>query len=65
MGYQAVRTDRWKYIHYRRPARTPTSSTIWRAIPYELKTVVQRPGPASRRSRNSNAELRRLLDETP
>ena len=63
MGYQAVRTDRWKYIHY---LELPNSDELYdlKSDPYELKNLI---ADASLNSTLADLkiELPRLLDQTP
>jgi N-acetylglucosamine-6-sulfatase len=63
MGYQAVRTDRWKYIHYRDLADCDELYDL-KSDPYELSNRI---GDASLNSTVADlkTELRRLLDQTP
>lgn len=60
MGYQAVRTARWKYIHY---TELPDSDELYdlRADPYELDNVIARCGTPLPQLK---ARLRQLLKET-
>jgi N-acetylglucosamine-6-sulfatase len=62
MGYQAVRTERWKYIRYTELAGMDELYDL-RADPYELKNVVGEPG-AREALAGLKAELERLLRET-
>lgn len=60
MGYQAVRTDRWKYIHYTELAGMDELYDL-KADPYEMKNLVaDAQAPLTR----MQAELHRLLKET-
>ncbi len=63
MGYQAVRTDRWKYIHYRDLIDSDELYDL-HADPYEL---TNRISDASLKSTLADlkSELRQLLDQTP
>jgi N-acetylglucosamine-6-sulfatase len=62
MGYQAVRTDRWKYIHYR---DLPNSDELYdlASDPYELKNLAGDPAQRPALARLQD-ELARLLAET-
>ena len=63
MGYQAIRTDRWKFIHYRELLNSDELYDL-KSDPYELKNLVQEPAAQSTLA-NLKSELRRLLDQTP
>jgi arylsulfatase A-like enzyme len=63
MGYQAVRTDRWKYIHYRDLQDSDELYDL-AADPYELKNIFSAPERAPIVA-ELQAELRRLLEQTP
>lgn len=54
MGYQAVRTEAWKYIHY---VDLPDSDELYdlNRDPYEMRNLIRSPGAA--------AELQKLKDE--
>ena len=56
MGYQAVRTDRWKYIHYRELDNADELYDL-KADPFELDNRIARD-PA--RLRDMRARLTRL-----
>jgi N-acetylglucosamine-6-sulfatase len=62
MGYQAVRSSRWKLIHY-------TDQTGFDELydlqndPYELKNIINDPAAADARAKMQN-ELHQLLAET-
>jgi len=62
MGYQAVRTNRWKYIHYR---ELPDADELYdlHADPYELLNRIKEPA-LKQTLAELQAELRRLLDQT-
>lgn len=62
MGYQAVRTERWKYIHYTELEGMDELYDI-QADPYEMKSLVQDPS-AQEPLRTLKAERQRLLQET-
>jgi len=62
MGYQAVRTERWKYFRYTELEGMDELYDL-RADPYELKNVVREPG-AQKAQAELRAELERLLRET-
>src|SRR6185436_20332274 len=62
MGYQAIRTDRWKYIHY---LELPGMDELYdlRADPFEMKNVIGDPN--SREAHTAvQAELVRQLKES-
>ena len=63
MGYQAVRTERWKYIHYRDLENADELYDL-ASDPYELRNVI---GEAASREALAalQAELRRLSEQTP
>ena len=63
MGYQAVRTDRWKYIHYTDLTGMDELYDL-AADPYEMKNLIRHP-EAAKPLDEIQAELRRLLRETP
>src|SRR5262249_38963689 len=63
MGYQAVRTGRWKYIHYTDLADADELYALT-ADPYEMKNRVWDPATAKPLG-ELRAELRRLLRESP
>lgn len=62
MGYQCVRTERWKYIHYTELAGMDELYDL-KTDPYEMKNVA---GDARSQGalREMQAELQRLLNET-
>ena len=60
MGYKAVRTDRWKYIHYTELAGADELYDL-RADPYELRNLIADPG-AREALAAARSELARLLD---
>jgi N-acetylglucosamine-6-sulfatase len=63
MGYQAVRTERWKYIHYTDLADMDELYDL-QADPYELKNRIA--DPAVRKNLATlKADLERLRRETP
>ena len=59
MGYQAVRTDRWKYIHYTELDGMDELYDL-EADPYEIRNLIddEQAGPELERLR---AELQKLL----
>ena len=59
MGYQAVRTDRWKYIHYR---ELTDADELYDLVsdPYELKNLFSDPAHRAEVA-TMHAELRRVL----
>jgi N-acetylglucosamine-6-sulfatase len=63
MGYQAVRTERSKYIRYRELTGMDELYDL-QADPYELKNLVQEPGSAERLTQ-LRAEMDRLMKEAP
>jgi N-acetylglucosamine-6-sulfatase len=63
MGYQTVRTDRWKYIHYRDLADSDELYDL-RSDPYELTNRIQDPSLKPTLA-ELKAERQRLLAETP
>ena len=60
MGYQAVRTARWKYIRYTELAGMDEVYDL-RNDPYELRNLNDAPGTRAKRA-ELQAELSRLLD---
>jgi N-acetylglucosamine-6-sulfatase len=62
MGYQAVRTDRWKYIHY---TELPDSDELYdlNSDPYELKNLIS-DAQAQQPLAELKSELRRLLEQS-
>jgi N-acetylglucosamine-6-sulfatase len=63
MGYQAVRNERWKYIHYRELIDSDELYDL-QNDPYELKNAVGDPNLKATRV-ELQAELARLLQQTP
>ena len=63
MGYKAVRTDRYKYIHY---LELPGMDELYdlETDPYELDSVIDDPDYAAILD-EMKVELQRLLDATP
>ena len=62
MGYQAVRTEQWKYIHYTELTGMDELYNL-AADPFELRNLVA--DPASRaKHREMETALHRLLDES-
>ena len=61
MGYQAVRTGRWKYIHYVDLENMDELYDL-QQDPYEMKNLIDDPAAAGDLSA-ANEELERLLDE--
>jgi len=59
MGYQAARTERWKFIHYTELEGMDELYDL-KADPYEMNNVIQEPG-AARTLAAMKAELGRLL----
>jgi N-acetylglucosamine-6-sulfatase len=62
MGYQSVRTERWKYIHYLELSGMDELYDL-HADPYEMKNLINRPR-AKRALSDMKQELARLLRET-
>src|SRR5690606_25494594 len=62
MGYDAVRTDDWKYIRYRDLDGMDELYNL-ASDPYEMKNVVDEPG-AQEKLADLQDELDRLLEET-
>ncbi|MBK9166233.1 MAG: sulfatase [Bryobacterales bacterium] len=62
MGYKAVRTGRWKYIHY---LEIPGADELYdlSVDPYEMTNLAADPG-AAKALADMKEELRRLLKET-
>jgi N-acetylglucosamine-6-sulfatase len=63
LGYQAVRTERWKYIRYRELEGADELYDL-AADPYELKNLAGDPSHAGQRA-ELRTELQRLLAQTP
>jgi N-acetylglucosamine-6-sulfatase len=62
LGYQAVRTERWKYIHYRELADCDELYDL-QADPYELKNLIDEPS-AGTVLVDLKTELQQKLNET-
>jgi N-acetylglucosamine-6-sulfatase len=62
MGYQAVRTNRWKYIRYTDRKGADELYDL-QADPYEMRNRIEEPG-AQKVLQESQAELQRLLRES-
>jgi N-acetylglucosamine-6-sulfatase len=62
MGYQAVRTERWKYIHYTELEGMDEFYDL-QADPYEMNNVIADPAAATALEA-AKTELQRLLRET-
>jgi N-acetylglucosamine-6-sulfatase len=62
MAYQAVRNDRWKYIHYTELSDADELYDL-QADPYELKNLIHEPAAATSLE-TMNDELRQLLAES-
>lgn len=62
MGYQSVRTERWKYIHYLELSGMDELYDL-HADPYEMKNLINHPR-AKRALAEMKEELARLLKET-
>lgn len=60
MGYQAVRTDRWKLIHYTNLKDMDELYDL-KNDPFEMKNVIHEPS-ANSALKKTQAELQRLLD---
>jgi N-acetylglucosamine-6-sulfatase len=60
MGYKAVRTERWKYIHYYELDGMDELYNLT-ADPYEMKNIINQPGAGSTLEAMKR-ELERLLD---
>jgi arylsulfatase A-like enzyme len=63
MGYQAVRTDRWKYIHYTDLTGADELYDLT-ADPFEMTNLVQESTHKNTLS-SLQAELHRLIERTP
>ncbi len=59
MGYKAVRTERWKYIHYLELDNMDEFYDL-KADPYEMKNIINRRD-AARSLEDMKRELERLL----
>jgi N-acetylglucosamine-6-sulfatase len=59
MGYKAVRTGRWKYIHYLELEGMDELYDL-RTDPYEMKNLINQPG-SDRVLKRMKKELERLL----
>ena len=62
MGYKAVRSERWKYIHYLELEGMDELYDL-ESDPYEMKNVIEQPG-AARALAEMKKEMERLLKET-
>ncbi len=62
MAYQAVRTDRWKYINYTRLAGMDELYDL-ESDPFEVRNLIAEP-PAQATLKQMRADLIRLLDES-
>jgi N-acetylglucosamine-6-sulfatase len=62
MGYQAVRTGRWKYIHYTELTGMDELYDL-QTDPYEMRNLIDDPG-AKKARQDCETELQRLLRET-
>jgi N-acetylglucosamine-6-sulfatase len=62
MGYKAVRTGRWKYIHYLELQGMDELYDL-KADPYEMKNLIDQPG-AKEALIEMKKEMERLLEET-
>jgi N-acetylglucosamine-6-sulfatase len=62
MGYQAVRTGRWKYIHYLELEGMDELYDL-KADPYEMKNLINQPG-SEKRLKEVQQELEKLLKES-
>jgi N-acetylglucosamine-6-sulfatase len=61
MGYKAVRTERWKYIHYHELDGMDELYDLT-ADPYEMKNIINQPGAGSTLEAMKR-ELERLLEK--
>jgi N-acetylglucosamine-6-sulfatase len=59
MGYKAVRTERWKYIHYLELNNMDEFYDL-KADPYEMRNIINRR-EAARSLEEMKRELERLL----
>jgi N-acetylglucosamine-6-sulfatase len=62
MGYKALRTGRWKYIHYLELEGMDELYDL-KTDPYEMKNLVDQPG-AKKALDEMKMEMERLLEET-
>ena len=62
MGYKAVRSERWKYIHYLELEGMDELYDL-ESDPYEMKNVIAQPG-AARALAEMKQQMERLLKET-
>jgi N-acetylglucosamine-6-sulfatase len=62
MGYKAVRTGRWKYIHYLELQGMDELYDL-KTDPYEMKNLIDQPG-AKKALVEIKREMERLLEET-
>ena len=62
MGYQAVRTGRWKYIHYLELEDMDELYDL-KTDPYEMKNLIHQPA-AAKALDEMKREMERLLKET-
>jgi len=62
MGYKAVRTERWKYIHYLELEGMDELYDL-KSDPYEMKNVINDPA-AAKALEEMKREMNRLLKET-
>jgi len=62
MGYRAVRTEHWKYIHYLELAEMDELYDL-KTDPYEMKNLIHQPG-AAKALAEMKQEMEQLLEET-
>ena len=62
MGYRAVRTGRWKYIHYSELAGMDELYDL-KTDPFEMKNLIGEPA-AAKALAGMKSEMERLLRET-
>ena len=62
MGYKALRTGRWKYIHYLELEGMDEFYDL-KTDPYEMKNLIDQPG-AKKALDETKKEMERLLEET-
>jgi N-acetylglucosamine-6-sulfatase len=62
MGYEAVRNQRWKYIHYRELDGMDELYDL-KSDPYEMKNLISEPS-ARKALDEMKRELERLLSES-